>query len=159
MKVVVEATPLFYDKLREDGWADPLQSVHDSTSALKRANADTIVHTDCNGTDTCHDTPTHKDKCPRVSLEASSRSSLGRKAGDMPQMITKLPEETNGPSVKAAKNNDAKVKEQQWDVWSVNNFYSESGEIAKICIPGSYCTLKHGKLFGSLCCLALCWYC
>ena len=73
MKVVVEATHLFYNKLWDDGWSFPLHSVHDSTGALKRAIADTTDYTDGKGTDTDHKSLTHKDKCAKLSLEVPSK--------------------------------------------------------------------------------------
>ena len=60
--------------------------------------------------------------------------------------------------MKATKSNDVKVNEQQWDVWSVNNYHPGPGETAQVCIPGSYCSTKHGKLFEGVCCLAILWY-
>ena len=63
-----------------------------------------------------------------------------------------------GPSVKAAKSNDAKVDIQQWDRWSVESFRPRNESPAMVCIPGSYCDARHGRLFDSLRRLALRWY-
>lgn len=63
------------------------------------------------------------------------------------------------PSVKAAKNDDAEVIEQQWDVWSVDNFIPPGPSPAKVCVPGTYNLSTHGKLFNGLQSLAVHWYC
>ena len=59
-------------------------------------------------------------------------------------------EELGEPSVKATKSNEAKVNEQQWDVWSVENFEPKGEGTAKVCIPGTYCRDLLGKLFNCL---------
>ena len=158
MRVMVEATYLLYNKLQDDGWVAPLHSVHDSTGALKRANANTTVYTDGKGTDTDHKFLRHKGKRAMLSLEVPSKSTEEQEGNDSDQFASKFSEETSGPSVKATKNDNAKVNKQQWDVWLVNNYHKETGERAQICVPGSYCKVKHGKLFGSLQALAICWY-
>ena len=53
----------------------------------------------------------------------------------------------DGPSVKATKSDGATVNEQQWNIWSVDNFKPPGAAVAKVCIPGSYCATKHGQLF------------
>ena len=155
MKVVVEATRLFYDKLREDGWAPAFQSVHESNGSRKRAGADTLGFTDCEGTaiDSPHMSKRRRLIRPDVPV---ANQSLGTDVEDLSG--EKPLEEIKGPSLKATKNDDAKVNEKQWDVWSVNNFLPDPREEAKICVPGSYCESKHGRLFGGLRILALRWY-
>ena len=68
-------------------------------------------------------------------------------------------EPNSGPTIKAAKNDDAAVKEQQGDVlWSVDSLILPGSVAAKICIPGSYTPATHGRLFDGLRTLALRWY-
>ena len=67
-----------------------------------------------------------------------------------------LEQDARGPSIKAVKHDDAKVDSGQWDEWPVNNF--ESGAPAMVCIPNTYCFIKHGRLFDGLRNLAVRWY-
>ena len=59
--------------------------------------------------------------------------------------------------MKAAKNDDAEVNEQQWDVRSVNNYSPRESSPVKICIPGTYNLATHGRLYNGLQYLALRW--
>ena len=94
---------------------------------------------------------TNASKRPRVKpsddpLPRSSSPSLGEEA---PVCLSPTLEPA-GPSVKAVKDDDAKVNARQWDDWSVNNFRSDPKCPAKVCIPNTYCGEKHGRLFNGL---------
>ena len=55
--------------------------------------------------------------------------------------------------VKAVKNDDAKVDEDGWDIWSVNSFelmVSNTLDVvcsAKVCVIGSFSKKNHGRFF------------
>ena len=55
--------------------------------------------------------------------------------------------------VKAVKNDDAKVDEDGWDIWSVNSFeLTKSNTLdvvwsAKVCVTGSFSKKDHGSFF------------
>ena len=133
--------------------------MHDSTSSLKRAIADTIGYTD--GKRSCSvpgPAPLQASKRAKVKFEPLPQAGEASITSGGEQPTHDSFGEVNGPSVKATKNDDAKVNERHWDTWSVDNFQSETGRKPLICVPGSYCEASHGRLFGSLRKLAIRWY-
>ena len=157
MKVLMAVGRAFFRQLQVDGIPIGAAPVNDSAGSRKRpANEDTGKTTKDSdlwvGSDTCISCETSKSKrvkChpsePLVSIKPSSCS----------QQVDDPVELDHGPTVKAAKNDDAAVKEHQWDVWSVDHYVSEEAQTAKICIAGSYTLASHGRFFSALRSLAL----
>lgn len=58
-------------------------------------------------------------------------------------------EDVNKPSVKAAKNDDAKVDESSWDRWAVNSFACKGDTPPLVCRANSYGP-SHARLFRGL---------
>ena len=62
-----------------------------------------------------------------------------------------VPLEDMKPDVKAVKSDDAQVDSAQWDLWCVNHFDLTGVTIpAKVCVPGTYCSERHGRLFSAM---------
>ena len=152
LKVAIEASRLFYDRLRSDGWGAHLLPVNDLIGDRKRTNDD---ERDRLSTDETMDTkrlkPTTEEVRPENGLAAKASTLADEKLAAQEAAST-------NPSVKATKSDDAKVNEKHWDVWSVDNYKPSNGDAAKVCIPGSYCPSKHGRLFNGLRSLAVRWY-
>ena len=65
-------------------------------------------------------------------------------------------------NIKAAKNDDAKANENDWNLWCVDQFDKrelKNGKEPLICKKGSFSPLKHGRLFDALRILAHRRYC
>ena len=152
MKVGIKVTQLFYDKLRGDKWSNVPLPVNDLTGSCKRPSSKYKV---ANLTGCDHSTKSNLLVVPSLK-KARQASSLGSMKDETSNPAAALPvvatdsDAQHGPSVKATKSDDAKVNEQQWDIWSVDNFHLQDAVSAKICIPGTYCPDTHGKLFQGL---------
>ena len=157
LKVGVEVTRLFYDKLRGDGWQHGSPYMNDLAVSRKRTVSEN--KSKCTKLVAAGDHPEGpRIKRPRHFSQAEtnpqdttpSEEESVRREGDR--------EDLGEPSVKATKSDDAKVNKQQWDVWSVENFEPEGKVAAKVCIPGTYCQKLHGNLFSCLRKVAMRWY-
>ena len=62
-----------------------------------------------------------------------------------------VPKDEIKPDVKAVKSDDAQVDSAQWDLWCVDHFDSSSlTDPPLVCVPGTFCEEKHGRLFTAM---------
>ena len=157
MKVLMAIGRSFYGKLQADGWPIGMFTVNENDRARKRPANENTASSATGTASQLHQPEVMSDhaKRPRNCRFDAPRDvefidSSDDRGGSIGVSLD--------PSVKAAKDDDAEVIEQQWDVWSVDNFNPPGNEVGKVCVPGSYCGVKHGRFFSSLRSMALRWY-
>ena len=156
----IEATCLFFGKLRVDDASNSPLCVNDLTQSCKRPVSEQGKEDQSTVTES---SDTNQGGGPiikrsRKISDLMTKVYVASAGTGGPAQSEENTTEQTGPSVKATKGDDAEVNERQWDVWSVDSFRSGGGKSAKVYIAGTYLSELHGKLFRGLHRLAMLWY-